>query len=124
MRWAFLGLFIGLGVGWGLNVNIPIEYTKYTAVIIIGLLDALFGAARAEATEKEYDAWILLTGLLFNIVLAVGITFLGDRLGLDLYLAATVVFTYRIFSNVGILRRTILEKWESKGPKGTRSKTT
>lgn len=114
MRWAFLGLLIGLGVGWGLDVNIPIEYTKYTAVIIIGLLDALFGAARAEATEKDYDAWILLTGLIFNIVLAVGITFLGDRLGLDLYLAATVVFTYRIFSNVGILRRALLEKWKAR----------
>jgi len=47
----------------------------------------------------------------FNILLAAGITYLGDRLGLDLYLAASIVFTFRIFSNVGIARRTIVEEW-------------
>lgn len=114
MRWAFLGLLIGTLMGWGLNVNIPIEYTKYTAVIIIGLLDALVGAARAETSENSYDGWILTTGLVFNILLAVGITLLGEQLGLDLYLAATVVFTYRIFLNVGILRRTLLEEYVHK----------
>lgn len=116
MRWAFLGLLLGILLGFTTKVNIPIEYTKYTAVIIIGLLDALLGAARAEATKDHYDSAIFLSGVFFNIILAVGITLLGDRLGLDLYLAATVVFTYRIFLNVGILRRALLEKWLKKKP--------
>lgn len=111
MRWALLGLGIGILFGGVIQWNIPIEYTKYTAVIIIGLLDALFGAARAETSHEDYNSWILLTGLLFNILLAVGITLLGEELGLDLYLAATVVFTFRIFSNVGILRRSLLDHY-------------
>ncbi|MDP2625166.1 MAG: small basic family protein, partial [Candidatus Peregrinibacteria bacterium] len=111
MRWAIAGILIGTFIGLVVQIDIPIEYTKYTAVIIIGLLDALFGAARAEVTDDHYNSIIFLSGLFFNIVLAVGITFLGDQLGLDLYLAATVVFTFRIFSNVGIIRRAILNKW-------------
>ncbi len=114
MRWALFGLILGLVIGFLLKVDIPIQYTKYTAVIIIGLLDALCGAARADVTKDKYNSLIFLSGLFFNIVLAVGITYLGDRLGLDLYLAATVVFTYRIFTNVGIIRRSLLQRWIGK----------
>lgn len=114
MLWSFIGLIVGVVIGVILKIDIPIEYTKYSAVIIIGLLDALFGAARAEMSHDKYDSAIFLSGLFFNIALAVGITFLGDRLGLDLYLAATVVFTFRIFTNVGIIRRAALHKWLKK----------
>ncbi len=111
MRFAILGLIIGILIGYILKVDIPIEYTKYTAVLIIGLLDALLGAVRADVSKNDYNSLIFVSGLFFNIVLAVGITYLGDRLGLDLYLAATVVFTYRIFLNVGIIRRALLKRW-------------
>ena len=110
MHWSLIGLITGLLLGLVIKIDIPIEYTKYSAVIIIGLLDALFGAIRAEVAHHDYNAVIFLSGLFFNIILAVGITYLGDRLGLDLYLAATVVFTYRIFANVGIIRRALLKK--------------
>lgn len=110
MRWAIFGLILGIIVGFLLKIDIPIEYTKYTAVVIIGLLDALCGAARANIADNHYNSTIFLSGMFFNIILAVGITYLGDRLGLDLYLAATVVFTFRIFTNVGIIRRSLLKK--------------
>jgi small basic protein len=111
MRYSLLGLLVGLLIGYVVQVDIPIEYTKYSAVVIIGLIDALLGAVRADITKDGYNTLIFLSGLFFNIILAVGITYLGDRLGLDLYLAATVVFTYRIFLNVGIIRRSLLKRW-------------
>ncbi len=114
MTWSLIGILVGIIIGLSMDINIPVEYTRYTAVIIIGMLDALIGAIRAEYTRDNYDPLIFLTGLFFNIILAVGITYLGDRLGLDLYLAATVVFTFRIFSNVGITRRALIQKWLAK----------
>lgn len=111
MRWTVLGIILGILIGIIIQIPIPYFLTRYTAVSIMGILDALFGAIRADATGDGYDVTILATGLVFNILLAVGITYLGDRLGLDLYLAASVVFTFRIFSNVGITRRTMVEKW-------------
>lgn len=109
MIWAIVGITIGVFMGLGINYPIPLELTKYSAVVIMGILDALFGAIRAEVTKDQFNAIIFVTGLLFNIILSIAITLLGDKLGLELYLAATFVFTFRIFSNVGITRRAILQ---------------
>ena len=109
MIWIVVGLFIGIIIGVNTSYTIPIEYIKYTAVIIVGILDSLFGAIKAEVTHEDYDPRIFITGLIFNILLAIGITYLGEKLGLDLYLAATVVFTFRIFSNLGIIRRSFFK---------------
>lgn len=114
MIWAFIGILIGLLAGLALNFSVPIELTKYSAVIIMGILDALFGAIRAEATHDRFDGIIFISGLLFNIVLSLVITILGDKLGLDLYLAAAFVFTFRIFTNVGVTRRYLLDHYLQK----------
>jgi small basic protein len=119
MTWAFLGILIGVIIGLALNFSIPIELTKYSAVIIMGILDALFGAIRAETTNDQFDGIIFMTGLGFNIVLSVLITVLGDKLGLDLYLAAAFVFTFRIFTNVGATRRYILDRYLLKSKKSS-----
>lgn len=114
MHWALFGTLMGIIVGLTLNYSIPPAYIKYTAVIIIGILDALFGGIKGEVTKEEYDPTIFITGLVFNILLALGITLLGERLGLDLYLAVTVVFILRIFSNLGIARRALLDLFTRK----------
>lgn len=111
MLFAAIGIMIGILIGLFTKIQIPLEYTRYSAVVILGILDALFGAIKAEMGKNEYNSLIFVSGLLFNILLSIGITFLGDHLGLDLYLAATVVFTFRIFSNVGIIRRFLMQKW-------------
>ena len=109
MSWALLGIVIGIIVGLNTTYTIPIEFIKYTAVIIVGILDSLFGGIKAEVAHEAYDSVIFVTGLIFNIILAIAITYLGEKLGLDLYLAATVVFTFRIFSNLGIIRRSFFK---------------
>jgi small basic protein len=43
-----------------------------------------------------------------NAVVAVVLTFIGDRLGLDLYLVALITFGIRIFNNVALIRRHVL----------------
>lgn len=109
MIFALFGIFIGILAGWFLPFTIPIEYTRYTAVVILSIVDSLIGAIRAQLTKDNYDPWIFTTGLFFNILLSLGITLFGDMLGLDLYLAATVVLTFRIFRNVGIARRALFD---------------
>lgn len=110
MVWTLLGVLAGIILGLSIDISIPTPYIKYTAVIIIVILDALFGAAKAEVGKEDYSPAIFTSGLLFNVALALGITLLGERLGLDLYLAVTVVFTFRIFANLGPLRRALLKK--------------
>lgn len=122
---ALIGILVGIIVGWFLPFTIPIEYTRYTAVVILGITDSLIGAIRAQVAKDHYDPWIFITGLVFNILLAFGITLFGDVLGLDLYLAATVVFTFRIFKNVGTARRALFDDYvERKRHKGGSEPTT
>lgn len=113
MIWGLIGLLIGLVVGYFFPLTIPVEFARYTAVGIMGILDALFGAWKA-GLQKEYRLTIFLSGLFFNMSLAILITWLGDRLSLDLYLAVLIFFTFRIFNNIAIIRYSFLTRFLGK----------
>jgi small basic protein len=103
-----LFLVVGLLIGLQLNFTVPQEYARYTAVGILAALDSVFGAVRAEL-HKSYSNRIFLSGFLTNTVLAAGLTFLGDRLGVDLSLAAVVAFGVRLFNNLAVIRRSLIQ---------------
>ena len=109
MWYIFIGLTIGIIIGLNTPVEIPMEFARYTAVGILGILDSLLGAVRADL-QKKYNTTIFLSGLVFNMTLAMLITYLGDKLSLDLYLAVLIVFTFRIFANLATIRYAFLEK--------------
>jgi small basic protein len=102
-----LFLLVGFIVGLQLNFTVPPEYARYTAVAILAAFDAVFGAIRAEL-NKAYSNKIFVSGFIANIILAAGLTYIGDRLGVDLFLAAVVTFGMRMFNNLAIIRRSIL----------------
>jgi small basic protein len=102
-----LGLLAGVLLGLALRFNLPIEWARYTAVGILAALDSLLGAYRAEL-EGHFDTRIFVSGFYTNFLLAAGLTFLGDRLGIDLYLVALFAFGWRIFQNVAVIRRHFL----------------
>ena len=114
MIYSIVGILVGVIIGLLVNYSIPIEYIKYTAVIIVGILDVLSGAIKAEVKKSSYSVLIFLTTLLSNTILAFGITLLGEKLGIDLYLAVAVVFTFRIFENIGTITQVLLEKLSKK----------
>ena len=100
----FAGLVVGVVAGLLLNVNVGFEFTRYTAVAILAALDSVLGAVRAEL-DGVYDNRIFISGFLTNEIVAVLLTFIGDRLSLDLYLVALINFGFRIFNNVALIRR-------------------
>jgi small basic protein len=102
-----LGLLVGLVVGSLLSVEVPAQYSRYTAMAILAALDSVLGAARAEM-EGTYNNRVFLTGLLANALLAGLLTFIGDQLGVELYLAAIVAFGVRLFDNLARIRRRLI----------------
>jgi small basic protein len=111
---ALLGLLIGIMLGLAFSVTVPAEYSRYTAMAILAALDSVFGAVRAEL-EGQFDNRIFLSGFFANIVLASALTLLGDRLGVELYIAAIVAFGVRTFNNLAIIRRQLI--LQLSGPK-------
>ena len=101
------GLLLGVLAGLVLNVNVSFELSRYSAVAILAALDSVLGAVRAEL-DGVYDNRIFISGFVVNAIVAVLLTFVGDRLGLDLYLVALLAFGLRIFDNVALIRRHFL----------------
>jgi small basic protein len=99
-----LGLLVGVLAGLVLNVNVGYEFSRYTAVAILAALDSVLGAIRAEL-DGVYDNRIFISGFVTNATVAVILTFIGDRLSIDLYLVALITFGLRIFNNVALIRR-------------------
>ncbi|MHB8674692.1 MAG: small basic family protein [Candidatus Limnocylindrales bacterium] len=102
-----LGLLVGVLLGLLFGVTIPADYARYTAIAILAALDSILGAARAEL-EGDYNSTIFLSGLITNTLLAGLLTYVGDRLGVQLSLAAVVGFGVRVFTNLGQIRRLLL----------------
>ena len=101
------GLLIGILLGLALGVDVGFEFARYTAVAILAAVDSVLGAVRAEL-DGVYDNRIFISGFVVNALVAVLLTFVGDRLGLDLYLVALLTFGLRIFQNVALIRRHFL----------------
>lgn len=108
-----LGLIIGIIVGSALAIPIPGTYAKYLSVAVLASLDSVFGGIKA-ILKNKFDGTVLLTGFFVNALLASLLAYLGDRLGVDLYLAAVFAFGVRIFQNLAIIRREALASWVQK----------
>ena len=83
------GLLVGVLAGLVLDVNVNFEFSRYTAVAILAALDSVLGAVRAEL-DGVYDNRIFISGFITNAIVAVILTFIGDRLSIDLYLVALI----------------------------------
>lgn len=108
-------LFLAIGIGLGLlsNFSIPAIYSNYLSIAILAAFDTLLGGIRAHF-EHVFNQSIFVTGFFFNITLAIFLTFIGEQLGVDLYLAAVFAFGWRLFQNIAIIRRRLFDRWEQR----------
>ena len=102
-------LLLGLLIGFQMPVVLPLVFAKYMSIAVLAALDSVFGGIRAYM-EDGFDNTIFITGFVTNALLAAGLAYLGDRLGVELYLAAVIVFGVRLFQNLAIIRRYLLKK--------------
>jgi len=105
--WIVGAILIGIIIGVILPINIPMAYAKYVSVSLLAGMDSVLGAFRAGMKHK-FNFMIFSSGFIVNALLAAFLTLLGDRLGVDLYIAAIVVFGGRIFQNLTMIRRYLI----------------
>ena len=109
----FGAITLGCVVGTLIGINMPMisyTYSGYLAIAIIAALDSVFGGI-ASTLKKNFDLKIFVSGFFGNAILAMLLTYLGQKLNVDIYLAAIVVFVGRMFNNLGIIRRYYIERW-------------
>lgn len=104
-----IGLIIGIIIGGFLDINIPTALMSYMPVAILAALDSIFGGVRA-ALDKVFDSDIFVSGFFANVIIAAGLTYLGDMLNVPMYLAAVIVFGTRLFNNFAYIRRILFQR--------------
>ena len=98
-------------------------FARYTAIAVLAGLDTILGGLRAWLAE-QFDNSVFITGFFVNSLLAAGLVGLGEHLGLEtglgdgrisvMMIAAVVVLSARIFNNLAVLRRLIIDRWRAR----------
>ena len=103
---AVLGLAVGIVLGLVLRPDVPLSLDPYLPIAVVAALDAVFGGLRAYL-DGIFDDKVFVISFVSNVVIAAGIVFLGDKLGVggQLSTGVIVVLGIRIFSNVAQIRR-------------------
>jgi small basic protein len=103
---AVLGLVVGIVLGLVLRPDVPLVLDPYLPIAVVAALDAVFGGLRAYL-DGIFDDKVFVISFVSNVVIASGIVFLGDKLGVggQLSTGVIVVLGIRIFSNVAAIRR-------------------
>ena len=117
-------IILGCIVGALIGINMPMisyTYSGYLAIAIIAALDSVFGGI-ASTLNKNFDLKIFVSGFFGNAILSILLTYLGQKLNVDIYLAAIVVFVGRMFNNLEIIRRHYLDKWSNNRKKVKKEK--
>lgn len=118
---VIIAIILGCAIGLILGNFAPIisyTYSGYLAIAIVAALDSVFGGV-VSSLKKNFDMGVFLSGFFGNAILAMLLAYLGQKLNVDIYLAAIFVFVYRMFNNLGFIRRYYLEKFRSKNKKTT-----
>jgi small basic protein len=106
---AALGLGVGVALGLFLKPSVPFWLQPYLPIAVVAALDALFGGARA-MLDGIFSDKVFVVSFIANVLVAVLVVFIGDRLGVggQLTTGVIVVLSIRIFSNVAAIRRHLL----------------
>ena len=112
----FIAILIGCVLGAIVGINAPIisySYSSYLAIAIIAALDSVFEGI-AGTLKGEFNFKVFISGFFCNSILSMLLTYLGNKLNVDIYLAAIVVFVGRMFINLTIIRKYYIDKWSKK----------
>lgn len=111
-----IAIILGCTIGAIIGINapmIPYTYSTFLAIAVIAALDSVFGGITS-VLKKNFDLTIFITGFFCNSILSIALTYLGQRLNIDIYLATLVVFVGRMFTNLTIIRRHYVDLWKRK----------
>jgi len=99
-----LGLLMGIALGLIVKAPVPAWMARYLGIALLAALDSAIGGMRA-SLENKFNEKLFIGGLLVNTTIAGIIVYIGDNLGIEIYLAAVVAFGVRLFQNLALIRR-------------------
>ena len=106
-----LALVVGVLIGLKLAIPVGGDLGIYLPVAVIAGIDSVFGGWRS-ALEGKFQNSVFVTGFVSNMLIASFLAWVGDRIGVNLFVAASLVLGWRIFNNLSMIRRHALNLWQ------------
>lgn len=110
MLYVIIGLGIGILAGLKLNIGYDPTYAVYISLSILAIINTIINMA-CDNLKKEIN--VLKSGLLLiaDLVFALLLGFIGEQLGLPIYLAAVFAFGNNIYKNISVVIDLLLQKF-------------
>ena len=109
LKYLVLGILTGIFIGFLSPLNISLINEKFLLVLILVSLDTLLASTNAKLLQ-QFDYLLFTNEFILNSILSVGLVYLGIILGLDLFTIVALVLTFKMFSNLSKLTKTIVLK--------------
>lgn len=105
-----VALFVGIVLGVLVREPVRGEAGVYLAVACLAGIDTLCGGIRSQL-ESKFQNDVFVTGFFANMVLAFFLAWLGDKIGVNMFLVCALIFGTRVFNNLSLIRRMALTRW-------------
>lgn len=106
-----IALVIGYLIAYRFGQPVGGFWGQYLAVASLAGLDTICGGIRS-ILEAKFNNEVFVSGFVFNVLIAFFLAWLGDKIYIDLYIAVALVLGARIFTNLSLIRRYLLTKWQ------------
>ncbi len=110
MIYVVTGVILGLLVGLNLNLTYSPEYAVYISIAVLAILNTIVNLLNLN-TKGELTIVKSLTYLSADLIFGLLLAYVGEQLGLPIYLAAVFAFGNNIYQNMRSLVNFMLEKY-------------
>lgn len=107
-----LGLILGLCTFF-IPFSIKAVWSSYLSLAVLATMDAVIGGVKANL-EGKFNESLFLISFVLNALIAAFLAFLGDKIGLNLFLAALIALGGRIFLNISIIKNILIIRIKTK----------
>lgn len=108
---SLAAMILGVLAGMFSPFSFPQASLAYVAIIILACLDTWLGGIRS-LMQKNFHLDIFIAGFFGNAFISAFLVWMGNKLNIQLSLAAVIVYGSRLFDNFSFIRRYLLKKLE------------
>ncbi len=109
IKYILAGIFIGMLIGFLSPVNISLLDAKPLLIIILVSFGVIFESGNAKLLQ-QFNYLLFTNDFLLNTILSLGLIYLGNVMGLDLFPLVALILIYRAFSALSKLVKTLIIK--------------
>lgn len=110
MLYVIAGVVLGIIAGLKLNVGYNPEYTVYISLSILAMVNTVF-TILCENINGELKIIKSALYLISDLIFALFLGYLGEQLGLPIYLAAVFAFGNNIYKKLRIVLDFVIVKY-------------